>query len=124
MCGIAGILLDGDEEPGLDLLGRMGDAMSARGPDDEGIFRARHIGLVHRRLTIRDLSPAGRCPMSSAEGRIQVTFNGEIYNWRELRRELEAAGYRFNSQSDTEVIAHGYDAWGEGVTHRLDGMFA
>lgn len=124
MCGIGGLILHGDETPSEELLRLMGDAMRARGPDDEGVFRARHIGLVHRRLSIRDLSPAGRCPMSAAEGRIQVTFNGEIYNWRELRRELEIAGYRFNSQSDTEVIANGYDAWGDGVIARLDGMFA
>ena len=98
--------------------------MRYRGPDDEGFFSAPHVGLVHRRLSIRDLSPAGHCPMASADGSIQVVFNGEIYNWRELRTELQAAGYTFSSQADTEVIVQGYQAWGEGLIPRLRGMFA
>ncbi len=102
----------------------MGRAMAYRGPDDEGIFRAPHIGLVHRRLSIRDLSPAGHCPMSDAGGLVQVIFNGEIYNWRELRTELATLGHPFGSESDTEVIVQGYLAWGEEVIARLRGMFA
>ena len=124
MCGIAGMLLHRDEVPSLEHLRSMGQAMRYRGPDDEGFFIAPHIGLVHRRLSIRDLSPAGHCPMASGDGRVQVIFNGEIYNWRELRRELEAEGCSFASQSDTEVIVHGYQAWGEGMIPRLRGMFA
>jgi asparagine synthase (glutamine-hydrolysing) len=124
MCGIAGVLLHRDEIPEEAQLLSMGDAMISRGPDDAGILAARHIGLVHRRLSIRDLSPTGHCPMGSADGRIQIVFNGEIYNWRELRQGLEAGGCSFVSQSDTEVILHGYRAWGEAVIPRLRGMFA
>lgn len=102
----------------------MAQAMEYRGPDDEGIYSADHIGLVHRRLSIRDLSAAGHCPMGSPDGLVQVVFNGEIYNWRELRRELENGGAVFNSQSDTEVILHGYLAWGVELPKRLRGMFA
>lgn len=124
MCGIAGIFLHREETPSREQLRPMGEAMRYRGPDDEGFFNAAHIGLVHRRLSIRDLSPAGHCPMSSVDGRVRVVFNGEIYNWRELRKELEALGCSFASQSDTEVIVHGYEAWGEGIISRMSGMFA
>lgn len=124
MCGIAGAFLHSPVTPDETSLHRMGTAMRYRGPDDEGFFRAPHIGLVHRRLSIRDLSSAGHCPMASADGSIQVTFNGEIYNWRELRAELESAGHAFTSQSDTEVIVHGYQAWKEALIPRLRGMFA
>ncbi len=124
MCGIAGDFRHAPDVPEERLLRAMGAAMRYRGPDDEGYFRSPHIGLVHRRLSIRDLSPAGHCPMASADGAVQVTFNGEIYNWRELRAELEAAGRPFTSQSDTEVIVQGYQAWQEGLIPRLRGMFA
>ncbi len=124
MCGIAGRFFTAPTTPSEASLAAMGRAMVYRGPDDEGVFRAPHIGLVHRRLSIRDLSPAGHCPMSDAEGLVQVVFNGEIYNWRELRAELAVLGHRFGSESDTEVIVQGYRAWGEGVVARLRGMFA
>jgi len=124
MCGIAGDFRHAPDTPDEQLLRAMGAAMQYRGPDDEGFFRGPHIGLVHRRLSIRDLSPAGHCPMASADGTIQVTFNGEIYNWRELRAELEAVGHSFASQSDTEVIVQGYLAWQEDLIPRLRGMFA
>jgi asparagine synthase (glutamine-hydrolysing) len=124
MCGIAGQLFHAPLTPDAGALRRMGAAMKYRGPDDEGFFSAPHVGLVHRRLSIRDLSPAGHCPMANADGSIQVVFNGEIYNWRELRAELQAAGYAFGSQSDTEVIVQGYAAWGEALIPRLRGMFA
>ncbi len=124
MCGIAGLLLHSPVAPDPELLRRMAGLMASRGPDDEGLFVSQHIGLAHRRLSIRDLSPLGRCPMSTADGQIHITFNGEVYNWRELRRELEEKGCAFASQSDTEVILRGYEIWGAGVAERLNGMFA
>lgn len=124
MCGIAGDFRHDPTMPDESSLRAMGAAMRYRGPDDEGIFRAQHIGLVHRRLSIRDLSPAGHCPMASTDGSIQVTFNGEIYNWRELRLTLEESGHAFISQSDTEVLVRGYEAWGDELIPRLRGMFA
>ena len=124
MCGIGGLLLHADRIPDRELLRATAEAMRYRGPDDEGSFVAQHIALVHRRLSIRDLSPAGRCPMASTDGRVQVVFNGEIYNWRELRKELEDRGVHFSSKSDTEVILHGYRAWGDRIIPLLRGMFA
>jgi asparagine synthase (glutamine-hydrolysing) len=95
-----------------------------RGPDGAGVVRGDDWVLGHRRLAVLDLTEAGAQPMRSQDGATIVTFNGEIYNHHELRRELEALGHRFRSRSDTEVIVEGYRAWGEGVVPRLDGMFA
>lgn len=102
------------------------DHMAARGPDGSGLWISDdgRIGLGHRRLSIIDLSSAGAQPMVSADGKLVVTFNGEIYNYRELRRSLEAKGYRFRSQSDTEVLLHLYAADGAGMVSKLRGMFA
>ena len=124
MCGIAGLLLHSSATPSEDCLREMAAQMVFRGPDDEGFFVSQHIGLVHRRLAIRDLSPLGRCPMGTPDGHTQLTFNGEIYNWRELRSELEEKGCEFISHSDTEVILKGYEIWGDLVVERLNGMFA
>lgn len=124
MCGIAGQFLHAPSTPWSVGLRAMGQAMQYRGPDDEGYYEAPHIGLVHRRLSIRDLSPGGHCPMPSRDGRVQVVFNGEIYNWRELRDELARAGHEFATQCDTEVVLVGYQAWGLDVVPRLRGMFA
>jgi asparagine synthase (glutamine-hydrolysing) len=124
MCGLGGQFFHEAIVPSEDDLFEMGSAMLYRGPDDSGIYRAKHIGLVHRRLSIRDLSEAARCPMANADGNIQVLLNGEIYNWRDLRVELEALGWAFGTRSDTEVVVKGYEAWGDGVFHRLHGMFA
>jgi asparagine synthase (glutamine-hydrolysing) len=123
MCGIAGQFLHAPVAPDEGSLRAMGLEMRYRGPDDEGLYVAPHVGLVHRRLSIRDLSPAGHCPMASPDGAVQVVFNGEIYNWRELRAELAGLGFRFGSQSDTEVIVNGYIAWGRDLVPRLRGMF-
>lgn len=128
MCGIAGIVL----KPNRDLpdmrrhLTLMAGRMAHRGPDDEGVYVAPdgRVGLVNRRLAIRDLSPAGHMPMGNGAESIWITYNGEIYNADELRSELEATGYVFRSQSDTEVILHGYEAWGTAVIPKLRGMFA
>ncbi len=128
MCGIAGIY----RFPGKPLvqesaLQKMGDSLAHRGPDDRGlfIFADQRIGLAHTRLSIIDLTSAGHQPMLSRDGKIAVIFNGEIYNFRSLKRDLVAAGYQFVSESDTEVLVCGYAAWGiEGLLHRLRGMFA
>jgi asparagine synthase (glutamine-hydrolysing) len=95
-----------------------------RGPDDEGVWTDDRAGLAHARLSIIDLSPAGHQPMGSADESVWITFNGEIYNFVEIRRELEAAGYPFRSRSDTEVIVNGWHAWGPKIFSRLHGMFA
>ena len=128
MCGIAGIALNPDRTlPDLqESLLAMREAMMHRGPDDAGAYLAAEgrVGLANRRLAIRDLSPAGRMPMSNADGSAWITYNGEIYNTDELRSELERLGFVFHSNSDTEVILHGYEAWGDEVVQRLRGMFA
>ena len=129
MCGIAGIQ---DPTGRLELdptLAAMAASMAHRGPDDEGTWtRAMagggQVGLASRRLAIQDLSPAGHMPMGNADGTVWIAYNGEIYDSGGLRRELEAMGYRFRSDSDTEVILHGYEAWGDRVVERLRGMFA
>jgi asparagine synthase (glutamine-hydrolysing) len=128
MCGIAGIAVKPERSlPDLrDRLGRMARAMVHRGPDDEGIVVTAdgRIGLVSRRLAIRDLSLAGHMPMANEDRTVWITYNGEIYNAGELRSELEKQSYRFRSHSDTEVVLRGYEAWGAEVTDRLRGMFA
>ena len=120
MCGIFAALDDVDRRR----LDAVSAALAHRGPEAEGRFADGTCTLLHRRLRIIDLSPAGSQPMSGDDGHIQVVFNGEIYNHRQLRRELEGQGRKFRSRSDTEAIVRGYEAWGEGVVERLDGMFA
>ncbi len=100
----------------------MADSIAHRGPDDEGYFVAGPLGLGFRRLSIIDLA-GGHQPMSDAEETVWVVFNGEIYNFKELRAELEKCGHRFRTRSDTEVIVHGYKEWGADVFNRLNGMF-
>jgi len=126
MCGLAGFLLGTPIDRAL--AERRLDAMVAtmrhRGPDDQGVWSDGHAGLGFARLAIIDLSMAGHQPMGSPDGQVWLTFNGEIYNFRELRAELESKGYVFRSRSDSEVILCGYLAWGEDVLQRLRGMFA
>src|SRR5206468_6287043 len=107
-------------------LDTMQRALVHRGPDGAGTFVSsdRRVGLVNRRLAIRDLSPSGHMPMANAAGGVHVTYNGELYNADTLRAVLEAKGYVFVSRSDTEVILHGYEAWGSDVVQHLRGMFA
>jgi asparagine synthase (glutamine-hydrolysing) len=95
-----------------------------RGPDDEGVWSDGRAGLAHARLAIIDPSPAGHQPMASADGAVWISYNGEIYNFAEIREELLARGYPFRSRSDTEVIVNGWHAWGASVFSRLRGMFA
>ncbi|WP_222424167.1 asparagine synthetase B family protein [Desulfamplus magnetovallimortis] len=102
----------------------MTDAISHRGPDGEGFYIDRFAGLAHRRLAIIDLSSAGHQPMISENGQFILVFNGEIYNFQELRSELEQAGHRFNSNTDSEVILISYIEWGEECVIRFNGMFA
>jgi asparagine synthase (glutamine-hydrolysing) len=125
MCGIAGVASVVDPAS-VDLLIRMRDTMRHRGPDDAGIWRSPDgaVGLAHRRLSIIDLSPAGHQPMADASGCLQIVFNGEIYNFEQLRRDLEARGHRFRSASDTEVILAAYQQWGTDCLRQLNGMFA
>lgn len=124
MCGILGIV----DYKGVDeaLFIRMRDSMYHRGPDDSGIWfnRDRTVALGHRRLSIIDLSPAGHQPLSGPEGKIWITFNGEVYNFQEIGRELQSKGYQFRGHSDTEVIHHAYQEWGVECLHRFNGMFA
>ncbi|MBV8755465.1 MAG: asparagine synthase (glutamine-hydrolyzing) [Hyphomicrobiales bacterium] len=127
MCGLAGFLWLGRGQPPFDAerrLWRMIAPLRHRGPDDEGVWHDGVCGLAHARLSIIDLSPAAHQPMGSGDGRVWISYNGEVYNFMELRRELEAKGYRFRSRSDTEVIICGYQAWGAEVFRRLRGMFA
>jgi len=126
MCGIAGIWnLNGNalEE---DKLKKFTDSMSHRGPDGAGyeIFKNVQLGLGHRRLSILDLSNAGKQPMSFAENRYWITFNGEIYNFVELRKELQDKGYVFKTDSDTEVLLSAYHCWGKECLHKFNGMWA
>src|SRR5215207_5169256 len=124
MCGLAGILnLDGDPVSPV-VLRAMCAAISHRGPDGDGVYSDGAMGLAHRRLAIIDLSPAGHQPMASPDGRHVLVYNGEVYNFQELRGELEAAGFRFRSRSDTEVVLHALTAWGSDALERFNGMFA
>ena len=126
MCGIAGIIrLDGSPLPpsATRALKAMTDSMISRGPDGEGFWRQGPAALGHRRLSIIDLA-GGSQPMASADGTLCVVHNGEIYNFRELRRELEGRGARFRTESDTEVVLAAYAAWGPACLDRFEGMFA
>lgn len=123
MCGIAGIV-HADRRP-VDpaALQRMGDAMAHRGPDGSGIWYDGEVGVAHRRLAIIDLE-GGRQPMQSPDTGDVLTFNGEIYNFQDLRRQLEADGLRFREHSDTEVVLKAYERWGHHCVDHLQGMFA
>tara|TARA_B110000438_G_scaffold300222_1_gene352104 strand:- start:4259 stop:6133 length:1875 start_codon:yes stop_codon:yes gene_type:complete len=124
MCGIAG-QLNFDKNPVSPvILKRMTDAIAHRGPDGEGHWIEGNIGLGHRRLSIIDLSPAGHQPMISSDHRFALTYNGEIYNFRELRTELEAKGYWFRSQTDSEVVLYSLAEWGTDALLKFNGMFA
>jgi asparagine synthase (glutamine-hydrolysing) len=124
MCGIAGVI-DCESSRLADDVAAMSARLAHRGPDDAGAFvDAGAVGLAHHRLSILDLTAAGHQPMSCDSGRLTVVFNGEIYNYRELRRELEQAGVRFSTDSDTEVLLKAYQTWREACVERLVGMYA
>lgn len=123
MCGICGIFDLAGNTVDQDVLFRMKSAIRHRGPDGEGTLVDREVGLGHRRLSIIDVA-GGSQPIGNEDGSIQVAFNGEIYNFVELRQELENLGHRFKTRSDTEVIVHAYEQWGLAFPQRLNGMFA
>ena len=125
MCGIAGAA---SRDAGFDvgpIVTRLTAALAHRGPDGEGFHfaRGRSVGLGNRRLSIVDL-PGGAQPIGSEDERVWVTYNGEIYNHLDLRRELIALGHRFHTNADTEVLVHGFEAWGAELFGRLNGIFA
>ncbi len=125
MCGITGIVDLGAARPiDGDVLERMNDSLAHRGPDAAGVHLEPGVALGHRRLSIVDLSAAGRQPMYSQDGDVVLVYNGEIYNFPSLRRELEDRGCRFVTHCDTEVILHAWREWGEACVERLSGMFA
>ncbi len=126
MCGIVGMIRWSGLEPGdADRIKRATQTLAHRGPDGEGFWADTHCALGFRRLKVIDLSPAGDQPMPNEDGSIQTVFNGEIYNFQDLRNQLEAKGHRFRSRSDTEVLVHGYEEWGiDALLPKLRGMFA
>jgi asparagine synthase (glutamine-hydrolysing) len=124
MCGIAGIIHLDRTAVSPAVLQKMTDVIAHRGPDGEGHWIEGHVGLGHRRLSIIDLSAAGHQPMVSADHRYVLSYNGEIYNFRELRAQLEAAGFWFRSKTDSEVVLNALAHWGAGAFDRFNGMFA
>ena len=127
MCGIAGVVaahsIDADRE--TEKVARMVRALKHRGPDDDGLSAHGRAVLGHTRLSIIDLSDAGHQPLANEDGTVHVVYNGEIYNFPTLRRALIEAGHHFSSNTDTEVLVHGYEQWGlDGLLERIDGMFA
>jgi asparagine synthase (glutamine-hydrolysing) len=122
MCAIAGLIQCGDPA----LLQRMCDVQAHRGPDSQGMewWTQHGSGFGHRRLAILDLSPTGHQPMATPDGRYWISFNGEVYNFQDIRRELEAKGLQFKSTGDTEIILRAYEMWGAGCLNRFNGMFA
>lgn len=124
MCGIAGVFDRSGAPVPIEVLRRMGDVIAHRGPDDEGQFVDGPVGLANRRLAIIDPSSRGHMPMVSASGSLVITYNGEIYNFRELEQELKRKGHEFRSGTDTEVVLAAYAEWGKSCVDRFNGMFA
>lgn len=124
MCGIAGILNFDCSRVQINQLKKMTNAIAHRGPDGEGLYVDDFIGLGHRRLAIMDLTTAGNQPMATDDSRFVITFNGELFNFKEIRLELVRLGYRFRSNSDTEVVLNAWREWGSKAVLRFNGMFA
>lgn len=124
MCGIAGIFNRNGEPVSPVILRKMTDSIAHRGPDGQGFYTDSFIGLGHRRLAIIDLSPAGHQPMISESGNYAISYNGEVFNFQEIRAELEELGYRFRSNTDSEVVLYSYKEWGKKCLERFNGMFA
>lgn len=124
MCGIAGIFNFNNQPVAHSQIQAMTNAISHRGPDGEGQYIDGNLGLGHRRLAIIDLSSAGHQPMATKNDRFVITYNGEIYNFKELRIKLESLGHQFHSQTDTEVVLNAYAEWGEKCINYFNGMFA
>ena len=123
MCGLAGVARARPQGVSAQLLERMAAAIRHRGPDGFGLHADDRIGLVHVRLSVIDVAGGGQ-PMANEDGDVRVIYNGEIYNYLELRHELQLRGHVFRTRSDTEVLVHGYEQWGEGLLERLNGQFA
>src|SRR5581483_9783833 len=124
MCGIAGIVAIERLDPDADARAvAMRDVITHRGPDEAGLRMDERAALAHRRLSIVDVS-AGQQPLSNEDGTIWVTYNGEIYNHRDIRTVLERHGHRYRTHSDTETIVHAYEEWGDDCMTRFRGMFA
>jgi asparagine synthase (glutamine-hydrolysing) len=131
MCGIAGIVTNNNQPVDASVLAAMTDSLVHRGPDDRGVqclsgpdSSGLHAGLGHRRLSIIDLSPLGHQPMTNEDRTLWISFNGEIYNYRELKTDLLSKGHHFTSETDTEVILHGYETYGTEICSKITGMFA
>lgn len=124
MCGFAGVLRTDGEPVAAGTVARMATSISHRGPDSDGVWADGPVGLGHRRLAIIDLTASGHQPMSNENGDLVIIYNGEVYNFQQLRLELETAGHRFHSHSDTEVVVHAYQEWGIDCLRRFNGMFA
>jgi asparagine synthase (glutamine-hydrolysing) len=123
VCGIAGVASSEPQGVSPELLARMAAVLRHRGPDGYGYYAGARVGLAHVRLSVIDLA-GGAQPLANEDGRVLVTYNGEVYNYRELREELLAAGHEFRTESDTEVLVHAYEQWGEEMLGRLNGQFA
>ena len=124
MCGITGILNFNGEPVSEKILKLMTDSISHRGPDGEGFFTDSFLGMGHRRLSIIDLTDAGKQPMESSDGRFVISYNGEVYNFLELRKDLEKLNYKFKSDTDSEVVLYSWVEWREKCVHKFNGMFA
>jgi asparagine synthase (glutamine-hydrolysing) len=124
MCAIAGIFNIGGRPVSINILKNMTDIVKHRGPDGEGFWTKSFIGFGHRRLAIIDLSPLGHQPMQNDDGSLVIVYNGEVYNFQNIRIELEAKGYQFHSKTDTEVVLKAYQEWGKECVNKLNGMFA
>ena len=124
MCGILGILNLSDKKISKINFMNMLDTLEHRGPDDTGYFDNDYISFGHKRLSIIDLSKKARQPMKSENGRYALIYNGEIYNYKKLRKILKNIGYKFKSESDTEVVLHAWQEWKEDIVEKLNGMFA
>ena len=124
MCGITGIFNIDGKPVSINLLKKMTDVVKHRGPDGEGFWSDSFVGFGHRRLSIIDLSPLGHQPMQNDNGSLVIAYNGEVFNFQNIRIELEAKGYKFHSKTDSEVVLKTYQEWGEDCVHKFNGMFA
>ena len=124
MCGITGFINLNDKPADVSILKSMTDAISHRGPDGEGHWVSDNIAIGHRRLSIIDLSDAGSQPMISSDGRYILSYNGEIYNFKDIRQELERLNYSFRSDTDSEVVLYALVQWGKDALLKFNGMFA
>jgi asparagine synthase (glutamine-hydrolysing) len=124
MCGICGVIDFSGAPVAVPELKAMSDAIAHRGPDGEGFFTKENVGFGHRRLAIIDLSPEGKQPRVTPDGHLAISYNGELYNYRELRKELQSLGHRFTSETDTEVLILSWLQWGPSSVEKFNGMFA